>query len=63
MFRTNDPSWSTQMGREGPSLRTTQGVDGDGVEHARAGARMVLTHNQIGIFMKQGQTDFMNSPG
>ena len=36
---------------------------GDGVEQARAGARMALTRNQIGLFTKQGQTDFMNSPG
>jgi hypothetical protein len=29
----------------------------------RAGAWMALTGSQIGLFMKQGQTGFMNSPG
>jgi hypothetical protein len=48
MFRTNDPSWSQETGREGLHAHDT-GVDGHGVEQARAGARMALTRNQIGL--------------
>jgi hypothetical protein len=34
-----------------------------GWKRASAGARMALTNSQIGLFMKQSQTGFMNSPG
>ena len=63
MFRTNDPFWSRQADRVGVN-RGAQGVKGEEVGNgARAGARMALTDGQIGLFMKQSQTDFMNSPG
>ena len=38
------------------------GEEGLESERARARAWMALTGSQIGLFMKQSQTDFMNSP-
>jgi hypothetical protein len=61
MFRTNDPFW-----RRSGGLAWALGQDRletDSWKRARAGACMALTGRQIGLFMKQRQTGFMNSPG
>jgi len=63
MFRTNDPFWSRQAAREGLIWQDTGCCGRWCWKRARAGARMALTGSQIGLFMKQSQTDFMNSPG
>ena len=63
MFRTNDPFWSRQAAREGVMGQDTWRGGRRCWKRARAGARIALTGSQIGLFMKQSQTDFMNSPG
>jgi hypothetical protein len=63
MFRTNDPFWSRQAAREGLMGQNTGPEGLWGWKRARAGACMAVTDSQIGLFMKQSQTDFMNSPG
>ena len=63
MLRTNDPFWSRQGARAGLTgqnrgperLRSWNGL---GLVRA-----MALPGGQIGLFMKQSQPGFMNSPG
>ncbi len=57
MFRTNVRSGASRR----PWGRT--GWKRTGWKRAWAGACMALTDSQIGLFMKQSQTGFMNSPG
>ena len=63
MFRANDPIWSRHAAREGLMGRGQEVLGRWVWKRARALARMALTRSQIGLFMKQSQTDFMNSPG
>jgi hypothetical protein len=63
MFRTNDPFWSRQAVPEGLMGQDQRCCGRWCWSELGVDARMALTGSQIGPFMKQSQTDFMNGPG
>ena len=62
MFRANDPIWSRHAARQG-LMGQDKGVKGSEVGTGWGWCVHGPHRSQIGLFMKQSQAGFMNSPG